>query len=664
MKRLSLTLIFIVIVGFIVAQVPQAFSYKLQIRGNNGNVHANKKINLKISIVQNSADGNAVYIEKHQVNTSPTGMVDIEIGRGTPLLGSFQDIEWKNWPYFIKSELDLKCNDYYKILGITELLSVPFAMYAGQASNSFTGNYNDLENKPFIPANLSELNNDLGFITENEDPDPQNEIQQLVITGPLLGITKGNFINLSESGLDMDPKNEIQLISISNDTIFLSHGGYAKLPPGSSFSGDYNDLFSRPLIIKGISNMAINDLALISITSGKDNFAGGLGTLYSNTEGSNNIAIGNSSMNYNKLGNDNIANGYRSLFSNFDGDANIAMGNKSLFSNYGGNREIQSNDNELKKFGSHNIAIGDHSLYSNMHGQHNVALGFGSLWKNIGFDHISEARGSFNNAFGYRALYNNIQGSYNIANGYEALYNNTGGYNYPNDSSGNYNVAIGYKSLYSNTNGIGNIALGQLAGNGNSDGNNNIFIGVSAKPETGKLQNATAIGYNAIVNASDKMVLGNASLTSIGGYAPWTNFSDKTMKENIVYSNHLGLDFIKQLQTVTFNYTADENKRHRDGLIAQDVQNVLKKNGLHFSGLVVDNNDEKTLNLSYAEFVIPLINAIQELDKKINTEILQLEKQNQLLEKKIVELLRKLNKLEAGTDNYRKVSKEPVKEKY
>jgi uncharacterized protein (TIGR02145 family) len=150
MKKILLLIICFWCLFPIQAQVPQAFSYKVLIKGNNGNPHSNKKINLKISIIQDNVDGTVVYTEKHQVNTSPTGIVDIEIGRGTPLIGLFTEIDWKHWPYFVKAELDLKCGGNYNLLAITELLSVPYAMYAGNAANGFSGNYNDLANQPFI----------------------------------------------------------------------------------------------------------------------------------------------------------------------------------------------------------------------------------------------------------------------------------------------------------------------------------------------------------------------------------------------------------------------------------------------------------------------------------------------------------------------------------
>ena len=71
-----------------------------------------------------------------------------------------------------------------------------------------------------------------------------------------------------------------------------------------------------------------------------------------------------------------------------------------------------------------------------------------------------------------------------------------------------------------------------------------------------------------------------------------------------------------KLKTATYNYIADTNKRQRDGLIAQDVEQALKELGQNFSGLITDDDKDKTLNLSYSDFVLPLINAVQELYKE------------------------------------------------
>jgi hypothetical protein len=134
--------------------------------------------------------------------------------------------------------------------------------------------------------------------------------------------------------------------------------------------------------------------------------------------------------------------------------------------------------------------------------------------------------GSNNTAVGYQAL-DSITGGYaNTASGFAALFNDDGGYGntgtgsqalYSN-STGNFNTADGVGALYYNSTGSGNTALGHLAGvtgtnaNGNKTGENNTFIGFRSGPGTStQYTNATAIGANAVVSASNALVLGSIS---------------------------------------------------------------------------------------------------------------------------------------------------------
>jgi len=187
---------------------------------------------------------------------------------------------------------------------------------------------------------------------------------------------------------------------------------------------------------------------------------------------------------------------------------------------------------------------------------------------------------------------------------------------------------MGMNSGLNTTDGSYNVFVGLSAGQTNTVGNNNTIVGGNANVSSNNLTNATAIGYGATVNASNKVVIGNASATTVGGYGSWTNYSDSRLKDNIVYKNDLGLDFIMKLKTASFSYKDDVNKRRRDGLIAQDVRQVLKDLNLDFSGLVVDDDEMNTLNLSYPEFVIPLINAVQEQQKIIEKQELKLKQQD------------------------------------
>jgi hypothetical protein len=244
-----------------------------------------------------------------------------------------------------------------------------------------------------------------------------------------------------------------------------------------------------------------------------------------------------------------------------------------------------------------------------------TAIGLGAL--------TSSTTGTYNTASGYQALYNNTTGSFNTATGFWALlFNDTGNFNTAigesalvHNSTGKGNTAVGRQALSSNTAGNYNTATGYQALFSNK-GDGNTAMGWGAGVGLGIVTNATAIGYKATVEASNKVLIGNSDVTSIGGYANWTNFSDRRLKEDIVYTHNLGLDFVEKLRTVSFTYRADQNKRRRDGLIAQDVEQALADLGLEFSALVIDEDEDGTMNLSYGEFVVPLINAVKELSKQ------------------------------------------------
>lgn len=82
-----------------------------------------------------------------------------------------------------------------------------------------------------------------------------------------------------------------------------------------------------------------------------------------------------------------------------------------------------------------------------------------------------------------------------------------------------------------------------------------------------------------------------------------------------MYTNRLGLEFIKKLQTVSYNYIADNTKTRYDGFIAQDIEKVMNELGVPFSAL--KKSDDGTLSLAYSDFVIPMVNAIKEQQKII-----------------------------------------------
>jgi len=267
---------------------------------------------------------------------------------------------------------------------------------------------------------------------------------------------------------------------------------------------------------------------------------------------------------------------------------------------------------------SYNTAVGNSSLKNLTSGGFNSAFGAGSLlsnttgYTNSAFGYTSLAlntSGYRNSAFGYRALYNNTTGNENSALGYDALfYNNTG----------SFNSSLGHQSLYSSTTGNYNTAIGYSSGSAISTGSNNIAIGYNAQVPTG--------------SASNQIRLGNTSITYAGVQVAWTVTSDRRYKDNITPIG-LGLGFISKLNPVSYQRKNDENKKTEYGLIAQEVEQVLKDLGIENHAMLTVT-DEGMYELRYNDLIAPMIKAIQELMEKSDAkdnEIANLKEENQQL---------------------------------
>lgn len=122
-------------------QSPEKFSYQAVVRDGNDVLLTNSPIGVRISILQGSITGTAVFEETHTSTSNDNGLITIEIGNGASSIGSIQSIDWSAGPYFIKNELDLTGGTSYALTGVSELLSVPYAEYAKNGlPTSFQGN--------------------------------------------------------------------------------------------------------------------------------------------------------------------------------------------------------------------------------------------------------------------------------------------------------------------------------------------------------------------------------------------------------------------------------------------------------------------------------------------------------------------------------------------
>ena len=132
------------------AQAPQKISYQAVVRNASGKLIQSAPVGIRITVIQGSSSGTAVYSETHQATTNVNGLVSIEIGTGSSV-GNFSAINWGTGPYYLKSETDPAGGTNYTVSGISQLLSVPYALNAQTVGiNGFTGSYNELTDKPVI----------------------------------------------------------------------------------------------------------------------------------------------------------------------------------------------------------------------------------------------------------------------------------------------------------------------------------------------------------------------------------------------------------------------------------------------------------------------------------------------------------------------------------
>lgn len=129
MKKITLLLLLLVSITSL-AQSPQKFSYQAVIRNNADALVTNTAVGMRISILQGSSNGTAVYVETQSPTTNTNGLVGLEVGTGSVVSGTFNTINWGSGPYFIKTETDPAGGTNYTISGTSEFLSVPYALYS------------------------------------------------------------------------------------------------------------------------------------------------------------------------------------------------------------------------------------------------------------------------------------------------------------------------------------------------------------------------------------------------------------------------------------------------------------------------------------------------------------------------------------------------------
>jgi len=226
LNRLLLALIVMLSINSF-GQAPEKINYQAIIRDVQGIVVANQNVSIKIEILESTPSGTLVYEESHSVVTNDYGLVNLKIGTGSVTSGVFSTILWGANPYFLKISVDPDGATNYTLVGVSELVSVPYALHAKTVEMNDDADAdptNEIQTATLSGSDITLSNGGGTFSINDADSDPTNEIQTINQTGNLATLSNGGgTINLNDS--DADATNELQTLSQTGVNITLSNGG-------------------------------------------------------------------------------------------------------------------------------------------------------------------------------------------------------------------------------------------------------------------------------------------------------------------------------------------------------------------------------------------------------------------------------------------------------
>ncbi|MFM7005949.1 MAG: hypothetical protein ACKOWX_01715 [Flavobacteriales bacterium] len=183
MKK-SLLFLFALIFNFsLFGQAPEGINYQAVIRNMNGTLVTGTNIAMRVQIKQGTANGSIVYQERHAVQTSQQGLVNLVIGNGTVISGTFSTINWGNGPYFIALGVDFSAGTNYLDYGTQQMMSVPYALYAKSAGTEL----NQWQYGIGAPVNTLGTTGDFYYDTQTGNIFYKNNGSNWVLTGNITG---------------------------------------------------------------------------------------------------------------------------------------------------------------------------------------------------------------------------------------------------------------------------------------------------------------------------------------------------------------------------------------------------------------------------------------------------------------------------------------------
>jgi len=359
-KKLLLITIISVLCITVSAQIPQAFKYQAIARDIEGQIISNQNVSLRVSLLQNTQDGEEVFSEIHECSTNNYGLINIAVGEGENEKGIFSSLNWGAGNFYIKVEMDESGGRNYKPMGTAILYSVPYALYAVQAGK--------IANNPVIkgPEKFSSNPNNgggSGSRAMNSKISAGSDSYLNAVTGKV-GIGKipvnGKLdifgdVNMSSTYSLMFDASPVFLVKGSNNLFVGRNAGV------NNISGDENAFFGTHA---GISNTSGSNSTYVGSYAGQGIKDGEYNVYIGDQSGANadsskyNTCVGASSGQKN-TGNDNTFIGYQSGRDCVAGNYNTFIGSST-----GGNSSM-----------NYNTYIGFSAALSDTSGQKNTYIG-------------------------------------------------------------------------------------------------------------------------------------------------------------------------------------------------------------------------------------------------------------------------------------------------
>lgn len=210
------------------AQIPQGISYQAVALNASGNAVASSPVKVRLSILDSSATGTAVYTETHNPTTNSMGLFTLTIGQGTAVTGTFAGINWGTNSKFLKVEIDITNGTNYIAIGTSQLLAVPYAMVAGDVVGTSSGNGNQT---------ISTDNGSLGVLTTT------NAYVFAPYSFGGMGGSEHQWFNQPISGSPIGIMGSDHVIGVLTSSNAYVHAPYAT----NYTTGSQNQWFSQPL---------------------------------------------------------------------------------------------------------------------------------------------------------------------------------------------------------------------------------------------------------------------------------------------------------------------------------------------------------------------------------------------------------------------------------